>query len=295
MKYSAQLLSVIAALSMTACSSYKPATPMSSESRQPASMIWEQNTPHEDMPETTVNWYKKSIEKHVKTTGVAHAKIADLIAQAKARGGTCSGDFYFSDLITHYLTAIAADQNITFDSDVKKVMSQTLTYRLAEKMRKDPDNYFNEHGLLDYYQRKPLTAQELDGVYFESMAQGAYGSTFNVTFNKDGTFTHSRLILDDTQSPGYHWVHGKGTWSTKIYPEAMRGRKAPSSPEQAVEWERRGVVFFLDFDGNNKFPQAYRLRFRSGEFRLETRKQDFSTDEYPRAKFISSVTGECDA
>jgi hypothetical protein len=297
MKLSAQLLCLTTAFSLTACSSYKnqPATQMIGEFRQPASMIWEEGTPSEEMPETTVKWYEKSIAQHLKTTGDAHAKIADLIAQAKVRGGTCSGDFYFSDLITHYLTAISVNNKITFGSDVKKILSQTLTYRVAEKMRKDPDALFNEYGLLDYYRSRALTAEEMDGVYFESMGQGVYGSTFNLTFNKDGTFKYSRLVLDDEDDSDFKWVHGKGTWSTKVYEDVIRGRKAPKTLDHNTKWEHRGVVFFLDFDGNNKVPSAYRLRFDNGVFRLETRKQDLSTEEFKKAEFYSSVTSECDA
>jgi hypothetical protein len=45
--------------------------------------------------------------------------IANKIAQAKLKGGTCSGDFYYTDLVDHYLAALNGNSKAKFDSAVR--------------------------------------------------------------------------------------------------------------------------------------------------------------------------------
>lgn len=297
MKLSSQIFTLTAVLSLSSCSSHKVQTGVPDSQRQPASMKWEFETPKEEMSESTAKWYMDSILKQTKATGDSYLKVANLIAQAKVRGATCSiGDFYYSDLLDSYMKAITVNPKAKFDKDVEKILGQSLTYRVAEKVRKDLESsYLKNDYLMEYFESRPLSPEELDGVYFESMAAGAYGSTFNIVLNKDGSFDFSRLHLDDAAENGFRWENGKGVWKLKTYDYAVRGRETKPIPEDKKEWEKRGAVFYLDFDGNNKFPKAYRVRFKRGEFHLQTRDQDLSRDQYEQSSFVSSVTGECDA
>jgi len=269
---------------------------VTSSDRTPSSMIWEEKMPLTEIDDTTVFWYKMKIYLERQKSAQANAEIANRIAQAKLRGATCAGDFYYDDLINAYLAAVEGNPKVQFDSAVAQVLGQSFTYRVAEKMRKGENNIPPSPKHMSYYfENMEYSPEFMDGVYFEKMAAGAYGSTFNFTLKKDGTLNYGRLVFDETQTPDFKWTTGTGKWQLKKYDAVKRGRgKINLSSAVNEEWEKRGYVLYLkfDFDGST---MAYRLRYKDGHFQLDTRAQDFSKEEYKRGTFYSAVTGECDA
>jgi hypothetical protein len=284
------------ALLCGACSSTTPVMTQTSPAapaslRSPASMDWEKEMSDEAMKESTVKWYETKIKEAQSTTAAAHVDIANKIAQAKLKGGTCSGDFYYTDLVDHYLAALNGNSKAKFDSAVHKLLSQNMVYKVATILaKKDMYSSFNSNYLDSTYALQDLKMEDLDNVYFETMAAGAYGSWANVVLKKDGTAKFNNLKMDDEGMTS--WESHEGSWQMKFYDS----KESKTGTAKNVWGERRGLVIYLTKIINGKeHTDAYRVRFRNNEYRLETKAEDFSKEEYIRPSYVSSITGECDA